>query len=332
MALLVLPGASFLYAINILRGLAGAFLSGSYEAMLYESVHVEKTPVLFYSQTYASVLALATLGFVTAALVCTTMTAQYGAASYQGLIFVTALLQFLSFVIAMTLKDGSNNHEVGAVTAVTKPFALLREGLAVVYSNHTVFYLALAALLTVNGEYFLREMYQPLFEGAWIPLASLGVVLAVGSVLNLTFMRYSYILERYFKLPTLLFVLYVATAFGYLVLSISGDRIVLVGTTILLFGVFNIDRPLRSDYVNEHLSNSVRATALSAVSLASSLGTITVRVILSAILNGMGLRAGFMVQGALLLLGAVITLWSMVRCGCIRRRINMVSSSRSFSS
>jgi MFS family permease len=318
LALLILPNSYVLFCINVIRGLGGAFLSGSYEALLYETTAQQSDGKTVYAKTYGSVLSLSTLGFVTASAVSALITSFLGISSYYWLILATACAQILCFAIALSLRelrDTSGNFQSDTTSALT----IFQEGVRFVFQNYVTYYLALAALLTINGEYFLRSMYQPLLTDAQLPIEYLGLILTAGALVNIFIVRHIYVMERFVTLPQLLLGIYISTAVGYLLLGSSQNLYVLIGATVFLFGIFNIDRPLISEYINERISNTVRNTALSTVSFAGTIGALSQRIFLGCILSNGGLTTAFVAQASMLLLGTGITFWMMTRCACIHR-------------
>jgi MFS family permease len=317
---LIIPGAGFLYALTFLQGVGGGFLSGSAEALLFESGRSTEIDAASYSKSLASLLSYGTLGFVLATAISGIVISLAVSDVYYWLIGITAASQALSFVLSFGLKESVTTSSPQRMYArMRDSFKTLKSGIYAVYCSATATYLALCALLTNCGEYFLREMYQPLFAKASIPSTSFGLVLSIGALLNFFILRNSFKLERYLTLPQMLFALYAIIAGGYFILSYSSSQSLLIAVAIGIFGLLNTEKPIVSEYVNTHISDAIRATALSTVSLAGSLGTIFSRITLSFILDSSGLIAGFIAQGAMLLVGACVVFWAMSQCDCIRR-------------
>jgi MFS family permease len=319
---LIVPGAGFLYTINLFQGVAAGFLSGSTEALLFESERSNASGPNEFLPSIASLISYGTLGFVLAAALSTLLVSHFGASAYFWLIVITAAAQTGSFLISFGLREyrvvtSPRNLSKAMYESITT----LKSGMGEVYGSYVVFYIAIAAVITNCGEYFLREMFQPLFARVSIPSSYFGLVLCAGAILNFFIVRNSFKVERYSTLPKFLFTLYALISVGYFVLSTSSNHIVLIATAVILFGLFNAEKPLVSEYVNTHLPDSVRATSLSIVSLAAALGTILSRISLSFVLDSSGVVAGFLAQGTLLLLGASVAFLAMLRCNCVRRVI-----------
>lgn len=95
---------------------------------------------------------------------------------------------------------------------------------------------------------------------------------------------------------------------------------------ISTIGVFNIERPIVSDIVNQELDSSVRATVLSGMSLMSRFSKMGLTIVLGAIIAGSSLQASYVAMGLFVLVGLVISYWLLVRCGCVRWFVHPITA------
>jgi MFS family permease len=318
MALLFfMPTVAGLYLFHMIRGLSGAFLSGSEEALFYESYKKEHPVDGGYKKEFGSFLSNDVLGFIVASFIAGGIIQTFGKASYGPIILLTAIATFITFLIALTLKDLKakiRNPEEGAgiVDVVKSSIKLVRY-------DRTIFALTIVAALTLNGEYFLRQTYQPYFEQAQVAPFLLGLSLSLGSALNFFIIKYSYLLEKLLTLDKILLLFNFILGISYIGLAISVSPIFIVVLFILLQGLFNAQNPIISDYVNERTSSRIRTTVLSAISFSRTFFQIIMRLILGVLVGVIGLTSTYMFQGVYLIVGILIGYWLMVKCGCVHK-------------
>jgi MFS family permease len=316
--LFVSPGLAALIISFIIRGVSGAFLSGSTEALLFESHRAEaKVGGETYQQAFGRYLANGILAFIIATLVAGVGVQLFGASSYRPIILLTAFATISALAVAVSLKNLKSSDLNDA--AELQFLKHSKESLAIVKSERTVRALTIVALLTISAEYFLRQSYQPLFQSAGVIPIFLGLSLSIGSALNYIIVRRSYLLEKYLTLDKILLLHNLLMAAGFGLLALFTNPYILVGAYILLQGLFNAQRPIVSDYINERIDSSKRATVLSTISFGQSLMSIITRLLLAASLGLFGLQQTLGLQALYLIVGIGIGYWYMRRCGCVHR-------------
>lgn len=299
------------------RGVSGAFLSGSTEALLFESHKLEESESKeSYQKAFGRFLSNGILAFVVATFVAGVLVQIFGEASYVPIILITASATISALMVALTLKNVRSHHEeVGEIHFMKHS----KESIGIVRAERTVRALTLVALLTISAEYFLRQSYQPLFESAGVIPLFLGLSLAFGSLLNYFIVRYSYLLEKIMTLDKILLLHNLLLAAGFMLLAIFRNPYVLVLAYILLQGLFNAQRPIVSDYINERIDARKRSTVLSTISFTQSFFSIITRVLLAFSLGLFGLQKTLGIQAVYLVVGIAIGYWCMRRCGCVHR-------------
>lgn len=315
--LFISPTLPSLVVFFLIRGVSGAFLSGSTEALLYESHRLESTGKETYQQAFGRYLSNGILAFMSATFIAGVLVQVLGVSSYRPIILMTALSTLSALGLALTIKNVRVKNRTEA--AEIKFIKHASESLSIVRSERTVRALTVVALLTVSAEYFLRQSYQPLFESAGVIPLFLGLSLTIGSALNYIIVRNSYRLEKYLTLDKILLLHNLLMAFGFALMALFLNPYVLVGAYILLQGLFNAQRPIVSDYVNERIGPEKRSTVLSTISFGQSLMSILTRLLLAASLGLFGLQKTLGLQAAYLVVGISIGYWYMRRCGCVHR-------------
>lgn len=314
--LLLIHNKAALIAYFAVRGLSVAFRSGSDEALLYESYVEENGSPKGYSKAYGKYLSNDLLGFVAATALSGLAVQLFGRAAYVPLIIITGLVVMLAFGITYTLRIAKRPP---TVKQEFKSVAHLKKSLGLVKQNRTIFALLLAGLLTLNGEYFLRQTYQPYFEAMTVPAIFLGVALAAGKLLNYAMIRWSHILEKYLTVDQIIFWVNALTGALFIGLFFANSPWAVVPVFILIQGLLNAERPVVSDYINQRVESFQRSTVLSSVSFGLNLGQIGARLALGASVGLIGIGATYAAQGIYMVIGALIGVWYLRRCGCVHK-------------
>ncbi len=310
--MLISPSALMLYIGQALNGLAGAGLSGSQEALYYDSYHQEKGSMKGYKRSFAKFSSLPILGFILSSVLAGLLLQLFNQGSYRPLYIMNALSAAITTMLAIKLHHTFDQTEVKDES----PIKLFKESIATVRGNKLLFSLAMFGLLSLNGEYFLRQTYQPHFQQANVLPLFMGLVLAIGSALNYLVTRHSYKLEKYLNLEHILLLHSLAQGLFFIALGSLGAPWPLVVVFILLFGMFNAQNPIVSDYVNTRISSGQRATVLSTISFIRQLGQTGIRFAYVFLVGTVGVATSYKIQGLYLIIGGLIGYWLLVKCGC----------------
>lgn len=315
--IIILPTTLGLFAMNVIRAIGTAMVSGANEALLFEA---SKQEGLEYKKQSSIVTSNGIAGLALAGFFAAVVYGIYGSASYVPLILTTSALQLFITVFSLTLKDGSRSvkhqsvvkEEVKLFSSLTKTFNLMR-------GNKTIFALTMIGLLATCNEYFLYGTYGPHFEASGVGNFWVGAALSIGLLVNFALQRYAYLIENYLTFEKAFVLIKVLSIAGYFGLALATQSPLIVVLVISTIGVFNIERPIVSDYANHEIESSVRATVLSGMSLASRLTKMILTFLLGLVIAGGSLKLGYFVQGAFMTVGLAISYWLLVRCGCVRR-------------
>lgn len=311
-AMIVSPTVLTLYITQALNGLAGAVLSGSQEALYYDSYQEEQRSRHNFTKWFSRFSSLPILGFIIASVASGILLQLFGAQSYVPIYVLHLITAVITALIALTLANTNDDTEV----VDENPIKLLRSSWATVRSNKTLFSLAIFGLLSLNGEYFLRQTYQPLFQDVGVLPLFMGMVLAIGSALNFLVVRYSYKLEKLLNLEHILLLHSLLQGLLFIALGLLGAPVGVVIAFVLLFSMFNAQNPIVSDYVNSRIDKSQRATVLSTISFVRQLGQTFIRFVYVIVLGYVGVAHSYKLQGLYLIIGGLIGYWLLVKCGC----------------
>jgi MFS family permease len=316
LSLLFVDSALMLAAFFAVRGVSVAFRSGSDEALFYESYISENKSKKGYSRAFARFLGNDVLGFIIAATVAGIAVQIFGSIAYAPLVVATSIATILALGITFTLKGARVDSEVKedfrSLTHIKSSFAHIK-------SSRTIFALTLAGLLTLNGEYFLRQSYQPYFNEMVVPSLFLGVALGMGKLFNYAVIRNVHVLEKYLSVDQIIFWINATTGALFIAFAMTKDVWLLVPIFVLIQGLLNAERPVVSDYINQRVESFQRSTVLSGISLTLNFGQIFARLGLALSLGMIGLGKTYILQGVYMLIGSSIAVWYLRKCGCTHR-------------
>lgn len=131
--------------------------------------------------------------------------------------------------------------------------------------------------------------------------------------------RYAYLIENYLTFEKSFVLIKILSIVGYFGLAFVTRNPLIVVLGISTIGVFNIQRPIISDYANQEIDSHVRATVFSGMSLASRLIKMILTFLLGIAIAGGSLRVGYFAQGAFMTVGLILSYWILVRCDCVRK-------------
>ncbi|MCA9331695.1 MFS transporter [Candidatus Saccharibacteria bacterium] len=325
MALVISPTTIGLYVMNIIRAIGLSMVSGANEALLYEA---SKDEGLDYKKQSSIVLSNGIAGLFVAGIVSGIVYQVFSSVSFVSLILATVALQLVITAISLTLHDGSKDQskQKSIVKQELKAFEMVANTLSLMRKNQTIFALTIAGLMTVCNEYFLYGTVAIHFENLGnVSSFWAGGAISFGLFVNFILQRYVYKLEDYLTFEKAFALIKLGSITGYLLLALATQNTLVIIIAIATMGVFNIERPIVSDYANQELQSSVRATVLSGMSLASRFAKMTLTIILGIIVAGGSLRPGFLAQGLFMAVGLAISYWLLVRCGCVRRFKNVTT-------
>lgn len=304
-------GLCLCYAIG---GLAAAFLSGSEEALFYENATRDKVA---HGPAYGRYLSNQTIGMVAATAFGGLVFAWWGVAASIPLLIGTSVALFLCAFLASFVCDvvaSTASKREGSTMGKT-----LRKAFDTIKREDLLRTMTIVFTLIISGEYFLYNAYQPIFEETQVPAFWFGLAISCGLALNALVTRHIHRLEKYLTLERILVIISLLMAVGYLVLWISSSAIVSILAVILILGFVESYRPIVSDFLNERIESDTRVTVLSGMSFAQRVANAILRVLLTFTIAWGGMRAGVLFQGIYLILGAVLSYWLLIRCGCAHR-------------
>lgn len=315
---IIFPTTIGLYVAYSMRGFAGSFLSGSEEALIFESVKHAGTNN--YQKMYGHFLSNEQIGFIISTALAGLAYQYWGAQSFVPLIIFTSVCILGAGIASLFLKDYT--AKVPEVEGAGM-FSILKESFSLIRRNDTIFTLMIVGVLTIAGEYFIQAVYQPHFATNNVPSIWVGVALSLGTLLSVVATRNVYLLEKYFTLEKILLILNVTLGAAYILMAFLLHPIFLVGLYILMNGLFNLQTPIVSDYINTRTKSSIRTTVLSGISFVRRFFQVFITWALGISVGVFGIQTSLVFQGLYLIVGIAIGYYLLVRCGCTYKVANV---------
>jgi len=309
--LLIHPSAQLFLILSFIRGFGESFVSGSEEALLYESV--KRIDRLDFKKVYSRFLSNGQIGFLISTGIAGFSYQHFG----EGIFPYLFSMSTVSFLIVSTLAIFLKNHKADIFdgTQGSGMFTVVKESLLLIRNDTVVRTLAIIGTLTLSGEYFIQDVYQSYFVLHHVPEVWFGAVLAFGTLFNIIALRYVYLFERYVKFSSIIFGVNALLGGAYICMALTVNPIFLVGLYIVMGGLFNIQQPIISDYVNKQTKSEIRTTVLSGISFSRRFVQIFVTVGLSFSVAILGIERSLVIQGAYLLAGALLSYIVITKTG-----------------
>ncbi len=316
---IISPTTIGLYIAYSIRGLGNSFLSGSEEALLYESV--KQSGKNNFQKIYGQFLSNEQMGFIVSTALAGFAYQYLGKQVFVPLIAFTALCILGAGIASFFLK----NYEAKITDASEGAgmFSLLKQSFSLIRRNDTIFTLTVVGALTIAGEYFIQAVYQPHFQINHVTAFWVGAALSIGTILNVIATRNSYLLEKYLTLEKILLMLNITLGAAYIMMAFFLHPIFLVGLYILMNGLFNLQAPIVSDYINARTKSSIRTTVLSGISFVRRFFQVFITWALGVSVGVLGIQTSLILQGVYLIIGISIGYYLLVRCGCTYKVTNI---------
>lgn len=309
------PSVILLYIMRFIQATGSTLVSGANEALLYEASTEQK---LNYKKQSSIALSNGVLGLCTAGVIAGFVYERYDEASFAPLMVATMITQLVAAILAFTIREKRGMKE-SEVESEAKVWSMLTETISIMRHNKTIFALTMFGLLATCNEYFLYQTYGPYFETMEVSNFWVGAAFSCGLFFNFVLQRNIYRVEEFLTLEKALVMIKLAAAAGYMGLALLTNSTALVIILISTIGIFNIERPIISDYANNEIGNHIRATVLSGMSLMSRITKALLTFIIGGIIMSHSVTTGYYLSGLYIVVGSLVGYWLLVRCGCVRK-------------
>lgn len=311
--IVLFPTVVGVYGAFAIRGISSSFLSGSQESLLFDSLTKENKQNIF-QKIYSQFLSNEQLGLILATFIAGLTLHFFGSQSFIPLIIATSVSMLIAGILAINLESST---VLPTTSTSQNNLSLIKNSFGLIFGNDTILNLTLVGCLTLCGKYFLQGVYAPYFQLSGINDFWIGASLSIGLLLNTLIMRYIYLIEKHFTLEKILLALNLFLGFGYILMSSSQNPYILVLIFVLLNGVFGLQQPMISDYINNHASSLIRSTVLSGISFFQRMFQLVITLVLGYIVHNFGVTNSLLAQGIYLITGIIVGYYLLVKCGCV---------------
>jgi len=295
---------AFLLA-QVFAGAGYALASGSVDALVYESLPAANRPMAM-QRAKGTIGAAVQLASVIVYLAGGVLIADLKLAHIVFAIQLTVLSMIVAFGGSFFIREPRRaaDSEVDADRRRPDVRVLLREGFDLLRHNRRLRRVVVVYLLTNAFPVYLLVLYQPYLLHSGVGGVWLGVSLGLGSVLALIGQRYAYALEAAVGMRRAVLLATVTPGVLYLLMAAVGQPLLAVGLFCAQWGVILVKEPLFSAYLNAHIPDAQRATALSLVNTLLSLYITAMGPLIGAV-AATSLPVAFALMGVVVLAGAL---------------------------
>ena len=289
-----------LFAIcSVVGGIGWAFLSGSAEALMYDSL-----PKADRENTMKSVMGLMgssyQLAFLLAPIIAGFFVAEYELQNFRMAVALTALSVLIALVVATTLEEPKRM----TVSERQDFFLVCREGMSSIVRNKRLWRITLVSIFTVAYHGSLVGLYQPYFDQYGVSALWIGLTLSAGALLAVFTEKNAYRIEDLLGKKLGLFTAVVLPGLLYITFGLVSHTAALVIIFVVAYSTVRMRDPLLSAYKNELIPSETRATILSLINMLSSLFVATVGLSIGWVADW-SLSFAFIFMGTTIIFSAV---------------------------
>lgn len=300
-----LAGGFLLFAISFfISGIGIAFQSGSDQALIFDSLKIEgkESAMQKVAGRYFASMSLAT---ACAGLMSALLLKGNNLENFYLLYEATVAMQIIGTLFLFTIKDHRHSHV--ADTLEQQPQSNLKffiKSATEITKKPQLRKLTLLYLTTLPFSYVLIYIFQPYFQVSGVPLHWYGYAVMVASLVTTFSKSFAYKIEQYFGVKRGLLIITVTPAILWLMMGLIFAPMSAILIFILNDSAGNARSPVFSDYLNQQISSTNRATVLSIISVAESLYYIITRPVIGFIAD-FNLSYAFFSISALIILGVI---------------------------
>ena len=284
----------------IAGGIGFSFLSGSFEAMMYDSLKEagredEMQKVVGFNGS------LALLATVIGTFIGGVVTASLELRTISLAIILTSIFVGLSLVTTLFLKEPKAVSDASG----KNPIQLLKDSVGLLKKDRSLIRIVLLALVVTPFINYLMNLYPPYFRDLGVPGAWFGPALGIASLLGFFMSKYAYLLEKLLGVKWAALSATITPGLFYLLLFAFIRPAAAVPLVIISFGVMQLQRPIFLDYMNRRITTEIRATVLSLISALTG-GYVALMGLLIGVVADGGIRRAFLLMGIVIVLGALL--------------------------
>ncbi len=278
--------------IAVFWSAAFAFISGSFEAYLYDYLQEKK-----WTEHYDAVRSTGTMLVYIATAVGILVGVPAFMLNPNLPYYLVTLTNFAGLIIVLFMQHDTPPAKKANLESEVKVFS----GISLILKSPVLLWISAFSIAYFSYyHFFIQGTNIPyLVELDLLPLSGIGVFLAGMSLFQAAIAsRFNYFRRR-LSVNQLIFALMVLQVGSLFILSAVFGVLGFV-----FFGIFCIIEPLEQLIVNslsqKHIKSEIRATTLSSIYLVTSISSALVAIVAGSLTDQVGIRSSFVVVGAVL--------------------------------
>lgn len=280
--------------VSLLAGISGACLSGSFNALLYDTLKVSSSEE-HYEKYLGRINALDFIAALIAAILGSVLANSFG---YELNYWLSVLSMIVAFLVTLSLTEPIVQSALGkGRQGMAKEVV---EGVAFFKKRPILCLIAFKAMITGACLNYLYEFWQLYLTEIHFPLLWFGIVSGVLMMVRVPGNLLAARLLGYFKEMTILIWVIITMMAGFFIMGLFSNKIGIIGMVMasLAYGVVE---PVVSGYLHHRADSSQRATLESLQSLGERAVSILVGLAFGLIVNHMSIFKGYIWLGFLCL-------------------------------
>ncbi len=287
-------------AVSVIAGIGFAFLSGCFEAMMYDSLKSEgkegeMQKVSGLNDSFAQLAII--IGSFTGGFIASDLRIE----SFILVIIITASFVAMALIVSFFLREPASEYKRSEQSS----FALLKDGIGLFKSNRSLQRIVLLYLLATPFINYLLNFYQPYFLVANVPGVWFGIALSMASLLGVLTSRYAYLLERRFGVNKGVLMATSLPGIFYILMAIISHSWVSIALFVFAYSSMNMQKPIFLDYTNRHIESKSRATVLSLISMFSGVYVALMGLVIGGIAD-ISLSGSFLFMGSIIIISTLL--------------------------
>jgi MFS family permease len=290
----------FFAVIAVIGGIGFAFLSGCFEAMMYDSLKYagredEMQKVAGFNGALAQLAII--IGAFIGGLIASTLNLE----RFILVIILTACFVGIALVVSFFLQEPAMAYTHSEHTT----WVLLKDGITLLKSNRALQRILLLSVLATPFINYLLNFYQPYFVQAHIPGIWLGIALSLASFSGVLTSKYAYLLEKTCGVRKGILIATLLPGAFYLLMAMISSSWIVIPLFIGAYSSMNLQKPMFADYINRHIESKNRATVLSLISMISG-GYVAFMGLLIGGVADASLSLAFLMMGSIIIISTLL--------------------------
>lgn len=286
--------------ISILTGTGFAFLSGAVEAMVYDSLPLERREDAM-KQTMGGINSWARIAFFIAPICGALIMGDLAPERYIIAISLTVTALLIALLVSLSLEEPKTDWAQDEPNSLT----ILREGIAELRGNTQLKRLMLLVIFTSPfNSILVVTLTAPYLAQNDVSPFVIGMCLSLGSLLAVFSQRFAYKFEQLLGQERAILILLLLPGAMYWVLALVSGSLMPVLIIIFMYGTNDMKDPLFSAYQNALIEDKNRATVLSLMNMFLSL-FVAIIAPLYAFIGTQSLSVTFMLMGTVIIIATL---------------------------